>query len=110
MTYNLELAERMRRILLSNPQVSEKKMFGGTAFMIHGNLACGVHGDGMIVRVGETAHAETMQKPGVHPFDMTGKPMKGWVVVEAARLQSEADLAGWIDAGMSFASSLPPKK
>ncbi len=109
MAYNTDLAARMRAALSSFAQVSEKKMFGGIGFMVNGNMACGVHGDGMIVRVGEAAHAEAMTKPHVRVFDMPGRPMKGWVVVDAAGLEDEADLKSWMGAGIDFAAGLPPK-
>jgi hypothetical protein len=109
MAYDVELTERMRKVVERMATASEKKMFGGVAFMINGNMACGVNGMGMIVRVGEAAFERAMQRPYVHVFDMTGKPMKGWVVVDSVGVQDDTQLKGWVEAGIDFASSLPPK-
>ena len=81
MAYNIKLAEQIRDELNRIPFV-EKKMFGGVGFLIHGNMACGVNKDDLIVRVHPDRHASLLKKPHVRPFDMTGRPMKGWLVVE----------------------------
>jgi TfoX/Sxy family transcriptional regulator of competence genes len=109
MAYDTDLAARMRRVIDGMATVSEKKMFGGVAYLVNGNMACGVHGMGMIVRIGEDAYARAMQLPHVRDFDMTGRPMKGWVVVDAEDLGEDAQLKCWVEAGIDFASSLPPK-
>jgi TfoX/Sxy family transcriptional regulator of competence genes len=109
MAYNLELAERMRTVITGLATTTEKKMFGGVAFLINGNMACGVHGNGMIVRVGEAAYAGAKAQPHIHDFEMTGRPMKGWVVVSPPGCQAEDDLRRWVTAGIDFAAGLPPK-
>ncbi len=109
MAYDQELTSRMRAVLYGSPGVTERKMFGGVAFMINGNLACGVQGEGIIVRVGQAAHEAAMQKPHVHVFDFSGKPMKGWVVVDSEGVASDSELSAWVEAGKSYAGSLPPK-
>ena len=111
MAYNLELAERVRAEMQKTlgASVEEKKMFGGIGFLLGGNMACGVHGEGMIVRIGPERHAAALARPHVRPFDLTGKPMAGWIVVEPAGIAAEADLKEWIAQGVQFALSLPKK-
>ena len=84
-------------------------MFGGVAFMIRGNMACGVHADYMIVRVGPENYQAALQQPFTRPFDMTGRPMAGWVEVAQPGCEQDRDLQAWIKRGIDFASSLPPK-
>lgn len=108
MAYNIKLAERIRSELNDVPFV-EKKMFGGVGFLLNGNLACGVNKDDFIVRVDPEKHTTLLRKPHVHPFAMTGRPMKGWLVVDAEGVKTEKQLSGWVQEGVAFASSLPPK-
>ena len=82
MAYNEKLAERIRAELSGVPFV-EKKMFGGVGFLLHGNMACGVHKNSMIVRVDPEKHDALLKKPHTRPFDITGRPMKGWLIVDA---------------------------
>ncbi len=84
-------------------------MFGGIAFMVNGNMAVGVSGDELMVRVGKEAHDEAISRPGARPFDMGARPMKGWISVSAEGFASEEDFAAWVDQGVSFAADLPPK-
>jgi len=109
MAYNEDLAQRIRQHLLNQPGLVEKKMFGGIGFMVHGNLACGVNQDELIVRVGPDRYPEIIMRPHVRPFDMTGRPMKGWVLVSAAGIADEEALTDWLKQGVDFAMSLPPK-
>ena len=108
MGYNVKLAERIRSELDGIPVV-EKKMFGGVGFLLNGNLACGVNKDDMIVRVDPEKHATLLKKSHVRPFDMTGRPMKGWLLVEAEGVKTEKQLSTWVKEGVEFASALPPK-
>ena len=108
MAYNLKLAERIRAQLEGIPFV-EKNMFGGIGFLIGGNLACGVNKDNLIVRVDPEKQATLLKKPHAKPFDLTGKPMKGWLVVEGAGVKTEKQLRAWTKEGVEFASTLPPK-
>ena len=108
MAYDLKLAERIRSRLGSVPFV-EKKMFGGTGFLLNGNLACGVNKDNLIVRIDPEKQDALLKKPHTKPFDLTGKPMKGWLLVEADGFKTEKQLDAWIKVGVEFASSLPPK-
>ena len=108
MAYNLQLAERIRSELDGIPVV-EKKMFGGVGFLLNGNMACGVNKDDLILRVNPAKHTALLKKPHVRPFDMTGKPMKGWLLIDAAGVKTEKQLSMWVKEGVQFASSLSPK-
>jgi TfoX/Sxy family transcriptional regulator of competence genes len=111
MAYDERLAKRVDAALekLNPPKLVDKKMFGGIGFMVQGNMACGVIDERLIVRVGKEAYEEALAKPGTRLFDITGRPMSGWVMVEAEVLESDAALAGWVEQGVRFALSLPPK-
>ena len=108
MAYNLKLAERIRAELGGMPFV-EKKMFGGVGFLIHGNMACGVHKEDMIVRADPEKHEKLLQKSHAKPFDITGKPMKGWLLVESDGCKTSKQLNTWVKEGIEFALTLPPK-
>ena len=108
MAYNLELAERVRSELSGLPFV-EKKMFGGVGYLLHGNMACGVNKDDLIVRVEPEKYNELLEKPHTKPFDMTGRPMKGWIVVEPEGYITQEHLRAWVKEGVEFALTLPPK-
>jgi hypothetical protein len=84
-------------------------MFGGIGFMINGNLAFRVHGDGLIVRVAPEKHAALLARPYVRLFDITGRPMNGWLIVETEGYQTETQLKIWVKEGTQFALSLPAK-
>ncbi|HSF81771.1 MAG TPA: TfoX/Sxy family protein [Anaerolineales bacterium] len=109
MAYNPDLAERIREVLAGRPALTEKKMFGGIAFMLNGNMACGVSGDELMVRVGPKGYEAALALPHVRVFDMTGKPMSGWVLVHSEGIANEADLRLWVEKGAAFAVSLPAK-
>ena len=108
MAYDQKLAERVKSILAGKRFV-EKKMFGGVGFMLRGNMACGVHGDGLIVRVDPAAHATLLRRAGARTFDLTGKPMKGWLIVDRAGLKTDKQLETWVSEGVAYAKSLPAK-
>jgi hypothetical protein len=109
MAFDEQLAERVRKQLARQAGLSEKKMFGGLGFLINGNMSVGVHGDDLIVRIppGETGAA--LKEPGARPFDITGRPMKGWLMVGPAGVKEPAALAKWVRGGVEYASSLPKK-
>jgi TfoX/Sxy family transcriptional regulator of competence genes len=109
MAYDEDLAERVRDLLSARSDVSERKMFGGIAFMVGGNMACGVLKEDLIVRLGDEEGEKALAEDGVRPFDFTGKPMKGIVFVSQERISDDAGLAEWVDAGADYAASLPPK-
>jgi TfoX/Sxy family transcriptional regulator of competence genes len=108
MAFNEKLAERIRTELGDVPFV-EKKMFGGVGFLVHGNMACGVHKQNMIVRVDPEKHNSLLKKPHARPFDITGKPMKGWLIVDADGCKTAKQLSGWVKEGIGFALTLPAK-
>ena len=111
MAYDEGLTRRIREVLdvLQPPELVEKKMFGGIAFMLQGNLACGVLKDELIVRVGPERYKEVINRPYTKPFDITGRPMQGWVMVASDGYESDDALEGWMQQGVEFALSLPAK-
>ncbi len=109
MAYNENLARRIRKTLGDPPCLQEKKMFGGVGFLLFGNMACGVHGDDLIVRVGPDGYVEALRRPHTKVFDMTGRPMSGWLVVETEGYQSDGDLNRWVQREVAYARSLPTK-
>jgi len=109
MAFDEGLAERIRMVLGGQPGLVEKKMFGGVGFMLQGNMACGVNKDDLIVRVGPERYEEAVIRPHTKDFDMTGRPMKGWVVVTPPGYENDEDLESWVGEGVNFALSLPPK-
>jgi hypothetical protein len=108
MAYDILLAEKLKALLQVFP-VTEKKMFGGVAFLLNGNMVCGVIGDAMIARVGTEKYQESLQKPGVKPFDMTGRPMAGWVEVLPSGPQNTHEIQDWIDLCLDYGRLLPGK-
>lgn len=109
MAYSRNLADRVRAATRDLRGLVEKKMFGGVGFMLCGNMLVGIMGSSLIVRLGPEAAAAALQKEGVRQFDVTGKPMRGWVVVDADALDSDRVLAAWIDLAATFVETLPPK-
>jgi len=109
MAFSAEVAEEVRARLAVRDDVTEKKMFGGIAFMVRGNMAVGVSGEELMVRVGKDAHAELVELPGARTFDMSGRPMEGWLLVAPEGFATEEDLDSWIARGLAGALSLPPK-
>ena len=108
MAFDELLADRVRASLQQATGVREKKMFGGLAFMIGGHLTVGVYGDGLIARIGAQDMAAAAAEPGVRPFDMTGRPMRGIVVIDSAELDNKT-LDRWIGQARSYVAGLPPK-
>jgi TfoX/Sxy family transcriptional regulator of competence genes len=109
MAYDHDLANRIREQLAGEDAVSEKEMFGGIAFLLGGNMAVGVSRDELMVRVGKEHGDEALAEPHTRPFDMTGRPMRAWVLVEQAGFDTDEQLAGWVARGAAYARSLPPK-
>ena len=109
MAYDEDLAQRVREVLAPRSDVDERRMFGGIAFMVGGNMACGVLGEDLIVRLGEEEGEQALAEDGVRPFDFTGKPMKGIVYVSSERTSEDAGLTEWVEAGADYAASLPAK-
>lgn len=84
-------------------------MFGGLAFMLDGNMACGIHGSELIVRVGRDNFEDALSQPHTRPFDMMGRLMRGFVFVSEQGIAADSELATWTDWGIAYAASLPPK-
>jgi TfoX/Sxy family transcriptional regulator of competence genes len=109
MAYDTTLTARIRELAAGHPAMVEKKMFGGISFILQGNMACGVHGVDLIVRLAPGDMEAALAKPGVRVFDLTGRPMKGWLVVAGDACSDDAVLQDWVERSVTFAQSLPPK-
>ena len=110
MAYDEQLAHRVRGRLGTVDGVTERAMFGGLAFLVDGNMAVGLTGGGeLMVRLGPDAGDAALDEPYTRPFDMTGRPMRGWILVEAAGIATGAQLGAWVERGVAFARTLPPK-
>jgi TfoX/Sxy family transcriptional regulator of competence genes len=86
------------------------RMFGGIGFLLRGNMCCGVHGADLIVRVDPKDTAELLKREGVRPFDLSGKPMKGWLLVAPDQLRLDAAFNSWVERSVKFVAGLPPKR
>lgn len=109
MAYDEQLAERIRRKIGRKKGLIEKKMFGGLAFLLNGNMCCGVHGKELIVRLEPEKTDAALSKPNTFIFHLSGRPMKAWILVKPAGLKDEKTLSSWIRVGLDYASSLPKK-
>lgn len=109
MAYSEELADRVRDALRGRSGVAERKMFGGLAFLLDGRMFSGVLGDRLVVRVGAEAGGRALERPHTTPMDFTGRPLKGYVYVAPAGLETAAALERWLAPAMAFVESLPPK-
>lgn len=109
MAYDASLAHRIREALGGTRNVIEKQMFGGIVFMLHGNMLVGVWKDSLIVRLGPTHGEAALEEPNVRVFDVTGRPMKNWVMVEPEGLEEDEDLRKWIERAKDFVETLPAK-
>ena len=109
MAYSQSLAERVRFLLARHRGVTEKRMFGGIVFLLCGHMVVGVWQSSLIVRLGITSAEIALTQPHVRPFDVTGKAMKGWAMIEPDGLDSDYQLNGWIQQALAFVRELPPK-
>ena len=109
MAYNENLANRIRESLGDRNELTEKKMFGGLSFMLGGNMCCGIMKDDLVVRVAPDSYEKALARPHARPMDFTGRPVKGMVYVGPEGYTSDQGLKYWLDQGLSFALSLPPK-
>lgn len=109
MAYDEGLAERLRELLADEQGLSEKKMFGGLAFLLHGNMCCGVTGEELMLRLGAEAGAAALAEPHARPMDFTGRPLTGFVYVGTPGFESDEDLEAWVARAVGFARTLPPK-
>jgi TfoX/Sxy family transcriptional regulator of competence genes len=109
MAYDEKLAERVRTALGRRSDVTERKMFGGLAFMLHGNMACGIMKDDLMLRLGPEAAAKTVKQKHARPMDFTGRPMTGMLYVAKEGVRTAKQLHAWLDKAEAFADTLPPK-
>ena len=108
MPYDEHLADRVRDVLEAHPGLTERKMFGGLAFMLDGHLCCGIVGGELMLRLGVDGADAALERPHVRPMDFTGKPLAGMVFVASAGLRGVA-LRRWVERACSFVRTLPPK-
>ena len=110
MAYDERLAKRIRRVLDKHRAVTEKKMFGGVCFLVNGNMCCGVERDKVVVRVGAEPYEQLLRKRHVKPMDFTGRPLRGFIYVMPEGLRGQETLRSWLEYGLRYAGSLPPKR
>ncbi len=110
MAYDEVLCTRVLDALADRDDVAERKMFGGWALMLAGNMACGVMGEDLLVRVGREGYEAALDLAHARPMDFTGRPMTGFVIVDAAGIAGDRELQAWVTRGEAFARSLPPKR
>lgn len=109
MAYSQSLAARIRQAIIGQRGFTEKKMFGGITFLLYGNMCVGVWQTSLIVRLGAEQAATALKEDNVVQFDPTGRPMKGWVVVEPDGLETDDQLSQWIQRAVKFVETLPRK-
>ena len=109
MPYDEALDNRIQSVIRNWEPTQSKKMFGGVCHLLDGNMFCGVHKAFLILRLGEPAAKQAMEHPSVHPFDITGRAMKGWVMVEPDGCRDRETLANWLRKARRFVKTLPPK-
>jgi TfoX/Sxy family transcriptional regulator of competence genes len=110
MAYDEDLANRIRELIAADPDVTEQRMFGGLAFLVGGNMSVGVSGQGgLMVRADPAETDALLAKPHARPFEMRGRPMKGWLRVDAEGVRTKRQLEPWVRRGVAYARSLPPK-
>jgi TfoX/Sxy family transcriptional regulator of competence genes len=111
MAYDEELADRIRELMAGKPGVTEKRMFGGLAFLIGGNMSVAASGQGgLMVRVDPAETDALLEKPHAQPFVMRGREMKGWLRVDDEGVRTKRQLAPWVERGVAYARSLPEKR
>ena len=110
MSYDVELADRLRELLASEPSVEEKRMFGGVAFLLNGHMAVGAIGKGgLMLRVDPAQTESLLADPRARPFEMRGRPTAGWLRIDLDGSASDDELAQWIQHGLTYVRALPPK-
>jgi TfoX/Sxy family transcriptional regulator of competence genes len=110
MSYDEKLAQRLRKILALRTSVTEKKMFGGLAFLFHGHMFCGIINEDLMVRVGLEQYQAALKKPHARPMDFTGRPLRGYVYVAPGGYNSASALEHWVQCSMGFVATLPAKQ
>jgi TfoX/Sxy family transcriptional regulator of competence genes len=110
MAYDEDLANRIRELIAAEPGVTEKKMFGGLAFLVGGNMSVAASGQGgLMVRVDPDETDALLSKPHAGPMEMRGRSMQGWLRVDAEGVRTKRQLEPWVKRGVAYARSLPPK-
>lgn len=109
MAYSESPAERIRLVFARRPGITEKKMFGGVGFLLNGNMCVGVWKTSLIARLGSEQAEAALKEPNVVEFDITGRPMKGWVMVEAEGIETDEQLSRWSERSVEFVSTLLKK-
>ena len=110
MAYEEELAARIRELVEDEPGLTEQKMFGGLAFLIHGNMAIAASGQGgLMVRVDPMESDAIIAQSTARPMEMRGKPMRGWLRIDSEDLTTKRQLSRWVTLGMTYSRSLPAK-
>jgi hypothetical protein len=109
MAFDEDLAERIREQITHTKGIEEKKMFGGIGFLLNGNILVGVWKDSLVVRLGPEDGDTALREPHVRAFDITGRPMRGWILVAPEGIEEDEQLADWIRRALGFVQDLPPK-
>jgi TfoX/Sxy family transcriptional regulator of competence genes len=109
MAYNEKIEKRIKKIVSDWKNTTDKKMFGGVCHLLNGNMFCGVHKEFLILRLGEGKAHRALKSPHARPFDITGKPMKGWVMIAENGFKSDDDLKEWLNQAADFVKAMPPK-
>lgn len=109
MPYNEEIDVRIKKVVSNWKNTDAKKMFGGVCHLLNGNMFCGVYKEYLIVRLGGQKSEEVLKLPFARPFDITGKPMKGWVMLEEKGFNTDKQLKDWLDIAKQHVDTLPPK-
>ncbi|MCW4026375.1 MAG: TfoX/Sxy family protein [Candidatus Bathyarchaeota archaeon] len=109
LVYDKQLDARIRKIALSWKRTDAKNMFGGVCHLLNGNMFCGVYKDFLILRLGMEESKRALELPHVKPFDITGRPMKGWVMVSREGIKTDEELEAWLNKAKEWVKGLPPK-
>lgn len=110
MAYDEQLAERIRTTLADTDDISERKMFGGIAFLHQGNMVCGVVHERLMLRLGAERAEAALDEPHARPMDFTGRPMRGMIYIDPPGFATDRTLAAWVGRALEFATTLPPKR
>jgi TfoX/Sxy family transcriptional regulator of competence genes len=110
MVYDETVAARIRKLLVRNSHIDERKMFGGIAYLYDGKMACGVLNKDLVVRIDPASAEKLLRTPGVRPMDFTGRPLRGFLYVSPAGYRTDAALKKWVTMTLTHAASLPKKR
>ncbi len=111
MAFDEDLANRVRELVGTERGLTEKRMFGGLAFLVHGHMAVAVSRDGgLLLRVDPDETSRLLERAHARPFEMRGRELNGWLRVDVAGVRAKRQLVGWVERGVTYARSLPPKR